>query len=101
MSSKENTTLKILMQALAGDIVGRIDFANKLEKVFKVAKKAQAMIPGARRPHLNSTLKVVYQSCDTEVVDGKSTPLEVQVSPNESASYQWLKDGQPLSDDVT
>ena len=100
MSSKENTTLKILVQALAGGIVRRIDFANKLEKDFRKAKEAQAMIPAARGPHLDSTLKVVYQSCDTEVVDGKSTLLEVQVSPNESASYQWLKDGRPLSDGV-
>ena len=99
MSSTENTTLKILVQALATSLVGRSVSANKLEKEFK-AKKAQAMISAARRPHLDSTLKVVYQSCDTEVVDGKSTLLEVQVSPNESASYQWLKDDQPLSDGV-
>ena len=98
MSTKENTTLKILMQALASGIVDRSNFAKKLDKVFKEVKEVQPMIPATRRPHLDSTLNVIYQSCDTEVADGKSTLLEVQVSPSESASYQWLKDGQPLSD---
>ena len=93
-------TLSNLKQKLASDSVGLRIVAMNLEENFRKAKGTQAMMPTARRPHLDSTLKVVYQSCDTEVVDGKSTLLEVQVSPNESASYQWLKDGRPLSDGV-
>ena len=33
-----------------------------------------------------------------KVTDGKSSLLEVQVCPRESVSYQWMKDGQPLSE---
>ena len=36
---------------------------------------------------------IVYQSSDTTVTDYK-----VHASPGESVSYQWMKDGQPLSE---
>ncbi len=39
-----------------------------------------------------------YQSYDTEVAEGKSTLLEVQVSCSGCESYQWSKDGDPLLD---
>ena len=98
MSTKENGTLKTLQQALAASkIVERPVIAEILE-TFREVKRPPSVIPAAESPHSDSTLKVVHQSCDTEVADGKSTLLEVQVSPNESVSYQWLKDGQPLSD---
>ena len=46
----------------------------------------------------SKTLLIIFnQSYDTEVADGKSTFLLVQGSPRESASYQWKKDGQPIS----
>ena len=96
-STKENTTLKKLQQALAGKIVERPVVAKRLE-ILREVNRPQSGIPAIKRPSLVSTLKVVYQSSDTEVADGKSILLEVQVSPNESVSYQWLKDGQPLSD---
>ena len=50
------------------------------------------------RPCLIGSVKVHYQSDDTEVADGKSTLLEVQVRNDEGVSYQWMKDGQCLCD---
>ena len=91
MSTKA-TTLKNLQQALERPLV-----AKSLEK-FRKAMRPKFVIPPARTTHLDSTLKIISQSCDIEVVDGQSMLLEVQVTLNESASYQWLKDGQPLSD---
>ena len=97
ISTKENTTLKNLQQALAGKIVERPAVAKSLE-ILREVERPQSGLPAVIRPRLDSTLKVVYQSSDTEVADGKSILLEVQVSPNESVSYQWLRNGQPLSD---
>ena len=50
------------------------------------------------RPCLTGSVKVHYQSDDTEVADGKSTLLEVQVCNDEGVSYQWMKDGRCLCD---
>ena len=50
------------------------------------------------RPCLTGSVKVHYQSDDTEIADGKSTLLEVQVHNSECVSYQWMKDGQCLCD---
>ena len=97
MSTKA-TTLKDLQQALASEIVERPLVAKSLKEEFRKACRPKFVIPPARTTHLDSTLKIISQSCDVEVVDGQSTLLEVQVTLNESASYQWLKDGQPLSD---
>ena len=44
---------------------------------------------------------IEYQSGNTKVRDGNSALLEVQVSSNESVVYQWMKDGEILSDDLT
>ena len=51
-----------------------------------------------KRLCLTGSVKVHYQSDDTEVADGKSTLLEVQVRNDEGVSYQWMKDGQCLCD---
>ena len=80
-------TLNNLKRELASDLVGLRRMALDLDREFREAKNPQALIPAASTPYLDSTLKVVYQSCDAEVADGMSTLLEVQVSPNESASY--------------
>ena len=51
-----------------------------------------------RLPSLESLPQIEYQSYDTEVAEGKSTLLEVQVSSSGCESYQWIKDGQSLLD---
>ena len=86
-------TLEKLKTALRSKVVDAGRAADALDKNFKTA------IPyvSKRSGTLFSSL-VTYQSCETEVADGKSTLLEVQVSSTESVSYQWMKDGQPLLD---
>ena len=54
--------------------------------------------PSVIDPQLNDCLRIQYESTNTKVTDGKSSLLEVQVCPRESVSYQWMKDGQPLSE---
>ena len=41
---------------------------------------------------------VIFQSVDVEVLEDKSTLLEVQVAGSGEESYKWRKDGQPLSE---
>ena len=84
-------TLEKLQTALRSKVVDAGRAADALDKNFKTA------IPYVSTRTLFSSL-VTYQSCETEVADGKSTLLEVQVSSTESVSYQWMKDGQPLLD---
>ena len=43
---------------------------------------------------------IEYQSYDTEVAEGKSTLLEVQVGDRGGELCQWSKDGFPLLDGV-
>ena len=51
-----------------------------------------------RLPSLEFLPQIECQSCDTEVAEGKSSLLEVQVSCSGCESYQWSKYGQPLLD---
>ena len=46
----------------------------------------------------SAALEVSYQSYDTQVADGYSTLLEVEMESTGSETYQWCKDGQPLLD---
>ena len=55
-------------------------------------------LPVTKKPRLSFATEIDYQSDDSEVADGKSTLLEVQVISNGCESYQWRKDGQPLLD---
>ncbi len=82
-------TLSSLRRALASETVGLGKLALNLLKL----KKEIDPLPGAKK-----SLDIFYQSCDTEVAEGKSTLLEVQVSCSGCESYQWSKDGEPLLD---
>ena len=61
-------------------------------------KMISTISPSVTDPQLNVCLQIQYESTNTEVTDGKSSLLEVEVCPRESVSYQWMKDGQPLSE---
>ena len=81
-----------LRVALASEIVGLSNLAQNLSK-FHLESRSSA--------HLSSSeciAEITYQSYDTEVAEGKSTLLEVQLSCTGSECYQWSKDGQPLLD---
>ena len=86
-----SATLGSLRKALDSTVVGLHDISQHLltfKRPFPVVKKAR----------LDNRPEITFQSWDTEVAEGKSTLLEVQVSSSECESYQWSKDGQPLLD---
>ena len=85
-------TLEKLKTALRSNVVAAVGAADALDKNFS----RTAMPYLSKRSRTSFSSLVTYQSCETEVADGKSTLLEVQVSSTESVSYQWMKDGQPL-----
>ena len=88
------TTLCALRTALGSATVGLGKLAQKLCKM----EGSTECLPVQREKYLANEPEVNYQSCDTEVAEGKSTLLEVQVSSSGYESYQWSKDGQPLLD---
>ena len=93
-------TLKNLKQVLASELVGVADVALSLEEKFRESLKPSVTMPVAKSPDIDPTLRMICQSLDTEVADGKSTLLEVFVSKSEGVSYQWKKDGQAISDNL-
>ena len=54
----------------------------------------------AKNPDLEPTLRIICQSLDTVVADGKASLLEVLVSKSEELCYQGKKDGQAISDSL-
>ena len=93
-------TLKNLKQVLASELVGVADVALSLEEKFKEFQKPSVAMPVAKSLDIDPPLRMICQSLDTKVADGKSTLLEVQVSDSEGMSYQWKKDGQAISDSL-
>ena len=86
--------LKIIKKALQSDLVGMNALANKLNEKFREKISAITSIDGV------SVTKIEYQSSEIEVTDGKSTLLGVQIPQSETATYQWMKEGQHLSNDL-
>ena len=86
-----------LREALASDTVQLWKLAREIEERLRM-KMISTNSPSVIDPQLNDCLRIQYESTNTEVTDGKSSLLEVQVCPRESVSYQWMKDGQPLSE---
>ena len=88
-----------LKSKLGSQTIGEGRVAQEIEQEF-IEAKMPTLLHQAKRKRLDSSLTIERQSRKIEVFDGKSTLLGVQVSPNESVSYQWMKDDQPLSDDL-
>ncbi len=86
-----SATLRRLKEALASDIVNQRVLAHKLQMP---THQSRDTLPVSASPQL----EISDQSYDTEVTEGKSTLLEVQVCSSGCESYQWSKDGQPLLD---
>ena len=87
-------TVDVLREALASEVVSRLMLVQYLNE-FNTLVEASTE---TRLPSLESLPQIECQSYDTEVAEGMSTLLEVQVSSSGSESYQWSKDGQPLLD---
>ena len=94
----KEATLENLKNALASGLVGEGRIARDLEDNYREAIKSNTCLPDERVESGPLPFRIVYQSSDTEVADHKSALLEVHVSPSESVTYQWMKDGQPLSE---
>ena len=89
----KNTDLDTLREALSSEIVGLRNISLRL-LTFKKSMNP----PETKNVLLYTRPEIHFQSCDTEVAEGKSTFLDVQVSSSGRESYQWSKDGQPLLD---
>ena len=87
-------TADVLREALSSDVV---EFRKLVQYLNEFNTRVEASTE-TRLPSLESLPQIECQSYDTEVAEGKSTLLEVQVSSSGCESYQWIKDGQPLLD---
>ena len=91
----KSATLENLREALSSEIVGLYNISLRL----LTFDKSVDPLPEVEKTPSNIRPQIHLQSYDTEVAEGKSTLLEVQVSPSGCCeSYQWSKDGQPLHD---
>ena len=87
-------TMDVLREALSSELVmlpKLVQYLNEFNTCIETSTET-------RLPSLESLPQIESQSYDTEVAEGKSTLLEVQVSSSGCESYQWSKDGQPLLD---
>ena len=87
-------TVDVLREALSSELVMLPKLVQDLNE-FNTHVEASIE---TRLPSLESLPQIECQSYDTEVAEGRSTLLEVQVSSSGCESYQWSKDGQPLLD---
>ena len=85
-------TLSSLRAVLASETVG----LGKLARDLSIYKTNENPLPASQTTR--SCPSIICQSYDTEVPEGKSTLVEVQVSDSGRVSFQWSKDGEPLLD---
>ena len=102
---------KVLTEWISGSYEGARKAILTNLKIVLASKTVQLPVLGEKFDGFHSMVKVLpdspnvecipqieSQSLDTEVAEGKSTLVEVQISCDGSESYQWSKDGQPLVD---
>ena len=96
LANHSSTTLKKLTDTLCSGLVNESRLAESVEE--KVKKSNEVAKANLRSKRSKVTSGIVRQSVPTKVADGKSALLQVQARPRESVvSYQWNKDGQPLT----
>ena len=81
-------TVDSLRAVLSSKTVGLSCCANKLPRCEASGETHTVQEPSL--PHL------LFRSDNTDVLEGKSTLLEVQVAGSGEESYRWSKDGWPL-----
>ena len=92
----KSATLASLKNTLASETVGLYNVSENLTSLDQ-SSEASGLLSVEEDPRL----ELDFQSFDTEVAEGKSTILEVQVSSSSGGeSYQWIKDGEPLQEGV-
>ena len=82
-------TLESLRKVLSSKTVGLMCHAGMLAAGEKCGGHTQE-IEESVMPD------VIFQSVDVEVLEGKSTLLEIGIAGSGEVSYEWSKDGQPL-----
>ncbi len=92
----KDRTLSHLKQGVATAVGHRklsleLDFLKSTKNIPEDDSPLQAM-------NENDSLVLYEESINTDVGDGKSTLLEVQVNHSEIADYEWVKDSISLSD---
>ena len=87
-------TVGVLREALSSEVV---EFRKLVQYLSEFNTPVETSTE-TRLQLLESLPQIECQSYDTEVAEGKSTLLEVQVSSSGCESYQWSKNGQPLLD---
>ena len=91
-------TLTSLKMALASVLVEEGHLASNLEVNYREAlRSALGGLPETTEQD-SIYFQLTHQPSDSTVADHKSALLEVHASPSESVSYQWMKDGRPLSE---
>ncbi len=97
-NDRQHPTLGALKKALKNEIVSEARVSEKFVKEFQ--EKIMTLVPPltetAHQKKSSFTLKPNYY----KVSDGKSTILEATSACNESEKYHWLKNGEPLCDDL-
>ena len=97
-------TVESLEQALNSKIVGLGSVGSKLRKTLQLHGVCLIYASPIKRPCLQVTpMEIIHQTRDLSVNEEKSTVFEVQVttSHDTTITYQWMKDGTPLSDNST
>ncbi len=84
---------KSLTDSLLSSTVQLAQLAHSLKEYI-----ADTSVKPCKLPSKTSSVEITEEPLDTEVPEGISTLLEVQVSSVEPVSYQWLKDGKEISE---
>ena len=80
----------------------RAVLSSKTVNLLCCANKLPGCETSSDTLHVDEPLwpRLLFQSDNTDVLEGKSTLLEVQVAGSGEESYQWSKDGRPLVEGI-
>ncbi len=92
------STLSKLQDALRQEYVDEGKLANSLEQKFRQSRDTQCTSVGVGS---SEEIEIINDSVDTVMADGKFTLLGVFCSYAASVSYQWLRNGQILSNSLS
>ena len=95
-------TVDSLEETLGSKFVGLFKEARQLQKnMEKHIQQVEGPFTSAKRMRLKCLpLEIVFKSCNIRITESNSALLEVQASivSDETISYQWMRNGSPLSD---
>ena len=96
--NNSNATFKKLTDTLSSKTVGCKTLAKEIKEKCKELRGSCKKWKKRHSPKKsNQAPRITKNSLPCEVIDGKSTLLQVHAEPKHSVSYQWNKAGQPLT----